>query len=144
MLSFLFNSTMLVVAIAFFGLMWVLGRVRKFRSQAQWGAFVCAVIAGCAVAMTFLGDWTRWLLDMVLQMVGAPLALVGVAAFIGVVLIVVDLVDGRPDGMAKSMALVIPTLLLATGGQLGLMGDQFTGAATDAGQTMLMTLIGGV
>jgi hypothetical protein len=142
MLAFLFNSTMFLVFAGSLALMWALRRHKKYKKYTSWAVFALALIAGSAAALSFLGGWASALLLGLLAMLGAPGAAVGIAALAGVVVLAGDLVDGTPDGAARVQALVLPTLFLATGGQLGLFGSQVTGAASTAGTALFGSLIG--
>jgi hypothetical protein len=143
-LSFLFGSSMVIVAVGAFGLMWVARRHSKFSKVTKWLVFCFALIAGSALALTFVGAWASSAMVWVLGLLGAPGALVGVVALIGAAVLVSDLVDGVPDGMARVQALILPTLLLATGGQLGVIGTEVTGAASSAGAALIASMVGGV
>ncbi len=144
MLSFLLNSTMMLVALSFIGLMMVVRRHRKHAKITAWLAFLCALIAGSALALTVFGDLMVGLIRMVAAVLGLPSGAIGAVALLVVVAIVLDLMDQRPDGAARTLALVAPALLLATGGQLGLIGAEVAGAASGAGESLLTSLIGGV
>ncbi|MFC7745601.1 hypothetical protein ACFQXA_38785 [Nocardiopsis composta] len=116
MLAFLFGSSMFLVFLAGLGLMWVAGRHRKYSRFTKWLVFAFALVAGAAAALSFVGSLATWVINGALALLGAPTALVGVIALIGILLVVGDLLDGQPDGMARTQALILPTLLLATGG----------------------------
>lgn len=144
MLAFLLNSTMVLVAGCFVALMVVVRRHRKHAEVAHWVAFGCALVAGSALALTVVGDWLTGLVRLLVGLVGLPSGTVGAVALVVVVVIVLDLLDRRPDGAARTLALVAPALLLATGGQLGLVGAEVADTASGAGQALLSSLIGGV
>lgn len=142
MLSFLFGSTMFIVALGAIALMLALKRHKRFRKYTSWIAFFFALVAGASLSLTFVGQWGGDTLAWAATMLGAPPAAVGVVALFFLVGAAADLADGRPDGFARTSALVTPTLLTATGGALGIYGAQASGAVSDAGATLLGNLIG--
>jgi hypothetical protein len=141
-LGFLFGSTMVLVMAGGLAAMAAIRRHSKFRKITSWLAFGAALIAGSAAAMCFVGQWASTLLTGALAMVGAPSGAVGVLSLFGALAMAADLLDKRPDGMARLMALILPTLLLATGGELGMYGGQAVTAVSDAGARLLGNLIG--
>lgn len=144
MLSFLLGSSMVLVGAVFAVLMVVVRRHKKHAKVTKWVAFACALIAGSAFALTFLGDWLVALLGLAAGLVGLPPGTIGALALIVVVVIGLDLLDKEPDGAARTLALVAPALLLATGGSLGLLGAEVTNAASGAGAALLSSLVGGL
>lgn len=142
MLSFLFGSTMFVVALGAIALMAAIKRHKKFRKFTSWAVFFFALVAGCCMSLTFLGEWAGGALVWAVNLLGVPGAAVGVLALFFLVGAAADLADGKPDGFARTSALMTPTLLTATGGALGLYGAQATGAVSQAGAALLGNLIG--
>lgn len=142
MLAFVFGSTMFLVMLGSVAMMVAFGRSKKYKKFTGWVVFAFALIAGSAAALSFIGQGATWLLTFVFTIVGMPLAAVGIIAAFGVVGIVVDLLDGQPDGFAKTMALVVPVLLATTGGALGMYGTEATGALSDAGALLFGNLVG--
>ena len=142
MLSFIFGTTMFVVFLGSLALMLVTKRHKKFKKFTKWLTFVFALAAGSAAALCFVGQWAAGLLAAFTGYVlGAP-AIVGVLALFLVGAAIVDLLDGEPDGFARTAALVAPSVLAVTGGELGLYGTQATGAVSQAGAHLLGSLIG--
>jgi hypothetical protein len=142
MLGFLFGSAMFLVMLGSLALMLALKRHKKFKRFTKWLTFACALMAGSAAALCFVGEWgggaLAWAADYLL---GAPAA-VGILALFITLAAVVDLLDGEPDGFARTAALTVPSLLAVTGGALGLYGSQATGAVSQAGAALLGSLIG--
>jgi len=141
-LSFIFGSTMFVVGLGAIALMAAFKRHKRFRRFTAWAVFFFALVAGCSFSLTFLGEWVGGGLVWAATMLGAPAAAVGVVALFFLVGAAADLADGRPDGFARTSALVTPTLLTATGGALGVYGAQASGAVSQAGAQLLGNLIG--
>jgi len=142
MLGFIFGSTMFVVMLGSLALMLAAKRHKRYRKFSKWLTFAFALMAGSAAALCFVGQWAGDLLAMFAGYVlGAP-AVVGVLALFLVLAALVDLLDGEPDGFARTAALVAPSLLAVTGGALGLYGTQATGAVSQAGAHLLGNLIG--
>ncbi|PSK83051.1 hypothetical protein CLV63_14117 [Murinocardiopsis flavida] len=142
MLAFLFGSSMFVIALSALALMAAIKRHKKYKRFTAWGTFAFALIAGSAISLTFLGEWAGGLLAGLAGLLGAPAAAVGVIALFFLVGAAADLADGKPDGFARTSALVLPTLLTATGGALGLYGTQATTTVSQAGAALLGNLIG--
>ena len=142
MLGFLFQSSMVMVMLAALAMMIAFRRHKKYAKVTKWLSFACALIAGSALSATILGDWLADLATGLVTLLGAPAAAVGILALFGVLVVVLDLLDKQPDGAARTMALVLPTLLLATGGQLGLFGAEFTGGVAQGGSALVGSLIG--
>jgi len=143
MLGFLFGSTMFLVMLGSLALMLAVKRHRKYRKVTKWLVFVFALMAGSAAALCFVGEWAGGLLTgLVTYMLGAPAGAVGLVALFVVAAAVLDLLDGQPDGFALAAALVAPSLLAVTGGALGLYGAEATGAMSQAGASLMSSLIG--
>ncbi|WP_174548196.1 hypothetical protein [Nocardiopsis dassonvillei] len=142
MLAFLFGSTMFLVMIGALGMMWAFGRSKRFKKLAGWVVFFFALVAGAAAALCFVGDFVTWIITFVFGFIGIPLVLLGLLGAVGVVGMAVDLADGQPDGLAKTMALLLPILLAFAGGSMGLYGDQATGALSGAGAALFANLVG--
>jgi len=142
MLAFIFGSTMFLVMLGSLAMMAAFGRSRRFKKITGWVVFVFALMAGSAAALSFVGQFITWVLTFAFTIVGMPLAAIGIMAAFGVVGMVIDLLDGQPDGFAKTMGLVVPVLLATTGGALGMYGGEATGAMSDAGVTLFGNLVG--
>lgn len=142
MLGFIFGSTMFVVMLGSLALMLAAKRHKKYRKFSKWVTFTFALMAGCAAALCFVGQWAGGLLAAFAGYVLGAEAVVGVLALFLVGAAAVDLLDGEPDGFARTAALVAPSLLAVTGGALGLYGTQATGAVSQAGAHLLGSLIG--
>lgn len=142
MLGFIFGSTMFVIFLGSLALMLASKRHKRYRKFSKWLTFTFALMAGCAAALCFVGEWAGGLLTAFAGYVlGAP-AIVGVLALFITATAVVDLLDGEPDGFARTAALTVPSLVAVTGGALGLYGTQATGAVSQAGAHLLGSLIG--
>ncbi|PWV44560.1 hypothetical protein [Nocardiopsis sp. L17-MgMaSL7] len=143
MLGFLFGSTMFLVMLGALAMMIPLRKHKKFKKVTKWCVFACALIAGSAAALCFVGQWAGMAITAVLSgVLGAPAGAAGVIALFFLLGAVVDLLDGEPDGGARVAALVLPTLLAITGGDLGMYGAQATGTVSDAGANLFGSLIG--
>lgn len=143
MLGFLFGSTMFLVMLAALAMMIPLRKHKKFKKVTKWLVFACALIAGSAAALCFVGEWAGGLLvGLLTGVLGAPAGAVGVIALFFLLGAVVDLLDGEPDGGARVAALILPTLLAVTGGDLGLYGAEATTTVSQAGAALFGNLIG--
>ncbi|MEU0237580.1 hypothetical protein ABZ234_07810 [Nocardiopsis sp. NPDC006198] len=142
MLAFLLGSTMFLVMLASLAVMVALGRSRKYGKYTAWGVFLFALMAGSAAALCFVGEGITWVLTFLCAVVGLPVAAIGIIAMFGVLGTIIDLADGQPDGLAKTMALIVPVLLAVTGGDLGLYGTQATNGLSGAGAVLFGNLIG--
>lgn len=143
MLGFLFGSTMFLVMLGSLALMFATKRHKKFKRFTKWVTFVFALMAGSAAALCFVGEWAGGLITaFFVYVLGAPGGAVGIIALFVAGAAVVDLLDGEPDGFARTAALVVPSLLMVTGGSLGLYGAEATGAVSQAGAALLGSLIG--
>lgn len=143
MLGFLFGSVMFVVMLAAFAVMIPLRKHKKYKKFTKWGVFACALIAGSAAAMCFVGEWAAMAINGLLTgVLGAPAGSAGVLALFFLIGAVVDLLDGEPDGGARVAALILPSLLAITGGDLGMYGVEATTTVSQAGANLFGNLIG--
>lgn len=84
----------------------------KGRKYLAWASFGLALVAGTAIAATFLGGWISGLLGIF------PWWIAAAAVLANVVLIGRDLfMDGEPNFIALYMAMGLPSLALAAGGK---------------------------
>lgn len=143
MLGFLFGSTMFLVMLGSLALMYATKRHKKFKKVTKWMTFAFAFMAGSAAALCFVGQWAGGLLTaFFVYVLGAPGGAVGIVALFVVGAAVLDLLDGEPDGFARTAALTVPSLLAVTGGNLGMYGSEATGAVSQAGVALMGSLIG--
>jgi hypothetical protein len=134
---------MFVVMLAALAMMIPLRKHRKYKKFTKWLVFACALVAGSAAAMCFVGEFAAMGINALLTgVLGAPAGTAGVLALFFLLGAVVDLLDGEPDGGARVAALILPTLLAITGGDLGMYGVEATTTVSQAGAALFGNLIG--
>lgn len=144
------------VAVLAFGLYFILrrrgggggGRVSKMLAKAWWVSPLMLLVASAAITNTIIGVWSAKLGGGMFGWVGGLVHASG-ATTAGVVFLLLlvgtclDLVDKRPDGIAKTGLIVLPLLALIMVGPLAGTGRGLLDSINKASAHSVSSLIGG-
>lgn len=135
-----------------FGLYYVVVRYLPSRLSRVTGIsfvpFALLAIGTMTLADTVVGVWvSNYLIEPVLGLVGSPLGLsaallAGVAFVLIALAAVFDLIDLKPDGIAKTAVIVLPFLALAAVGPIADAGAGLFDAVSESGSEALTAVVG--